>query len=44
MLTASNLPKAINISKTTAPHAASYLISLFNVSHYQVVSLFFENF
>ena len=46
MLTASNLAgKAINISKTTAPHAASYpFTSLFNVSHGHAVSLFFEKF
>lgn len=45
MLTASNLAgKAINISKTTAPHAISYpFTSLYNVSHGHAVSLFFEN-
>jgi alcohol dehydrogenase class IV len=37
--------KAITISKTTAPHAASYpFTSLFNISHGHAVSLFFENF
>ena len=46
MSIASNLAgKAINISKTTAPHATSYpFTSLFNVSHGHAVSLFFENF
>ncbi len=46
MSIASNLAgKAINISKTTAPHAASYpFTSLFNISHGHAVSLFFENF
>ena len=35
--------KAINISKTTAPHAASYpFTSFFNISHGHAVSLFFE--
>ena len=45
MAIASNLSgKAINISKTTAPHAVSYpFTSLFNVSHGHAVSLFFEN-
>ena len=43
---ASNLAgKAISISKTTAPHAASYpFSSLYNISHGHAVSLFFENF
>ena len=37
--------KAISISKTTAPHAASYpFTSLFNISHGHAVSLFFERF
>ena len=37
--------KAINISKTTAPHAASYpFTSFFNISHGHAVSLFFERF
>jgi|TARA_B100001057_G_C22867141_1_gene957048 alcohol dehydrogenase class IV len=46
MILASNLAgKAINISKTTAPHAVSYpFTSLFNISHGHAVSLFFENF
>ncbi len=46
MSLASNLAgKAINISKTTAPHAVSYpFTSLFNISHGHAVSLFFENF
>ena len=46
MSIASNLAgKAISISKTTAPHAASYpFTSLFNISHGQAVSLFFEKF
>ena len=46
MSIASNLAgKAINISKTTAPHAASYpFTSLFNISHGHAVGLFFENF
>ena len=36
---------AISISKTTAPHAASYpFTSLFNISHGHAVGLFFENF
>ena len=45
MLIASNLAgRAINISKTTAPHAISYpFTSLYNVSHGHAVSLFFEN-
>ena len=43
---ASNLAgKAISISKTTAPHAASYpFTSLFNISHGHAVGLFFESF
>ena len=46
MAIASNLAgKAINISKTTAPHAVSYpFTSLFNVSHGHAVGLFFESF
>ena len=46
MAIASNLAgKAINISKTTAPHAVSYpFTSLFNVSHGHAVGLFFEKF
>ena len=46
MSLAANLAgKAISISKTTAPHAASYpFTSLFNISHGHAVSLFFENF
>ena len=37
--------RAISISKTTAPHAASYpFTSLFNISHGHAVSLFFERF
>jgi alcohol dehydrogenase class IV len=46
MSIASNLAgKAINISKTTAPHAVSYpFTSLYNISHGHAVSLFFENF
>ena len=46
MSIASNLAgKAISISKTTAPHAASYpFTSLFNISHGHAVSLFFEDF
>ena len=46
MSIAANLAgKAISISKTTAPHAASYpFTSLFNISHGHAVSLFFENF
>lgn len=37
--------KAINISKTTVPHAVSYpFSSLFNISHGHAVSLFFEKF
>ena len=46
MALASNLAgRAINISKTTAPHAASYpFTSLFNISHGHAVGLFFEKF
>ena len=46
MAIASNLAgKAINISKTTAPHAVSYpFTSLYNISHGHAVSLFFEDF
>jgi alcohol dehydrogenase len=46
MSIASNLAgKAINISKTTAPHATSYpFTSLFNISHGHAVGLFFEDF
>ena len=46
MIIASNLAgKAINISKTTLPHAASYpFTNLFNISHGKAVSLFFEDF
>jgi alcohol dehydrogenase class IV len=46
MSEAANLAgKAINISKTTAPHAASYpFTSIYNISHGHAVSLFFENF
>jgi len=46
MCIASNLAgKAINISKTTAPHATSYpFTSLFNINHGHAVSLFFEKF
>ena len=46
MSIASNLAgKAISISKTTAPHAASYpFSSLFNISHGHAVGLFFESF
>ena len=46
MSIASNLAgKAINISKTTAPHAASYpFTSLFNINHGHAVGLFFESF
>ena len=46
MAIASNLAgKAINVSKTTAPHAVSYpFTSLFNISHGHAVSLFFEDF
>jgi len=46
MLFASNLAgKAINISKTTAPHAVSYpFTSLFGISHGHAVSLTLEKF
>ena len=46
MLFASNLAgKAINISKTTAPHAVSYpFTSLFGIDHGHAVSLTFEKF
>ena len=46
MLIASNLAgKAINISKTTAPHAVSYPFStLYGISHGHAVSLTFEKF
>jgi alcohol dehydrogenase class IV len=46
MSIAANLAgKAISISKTTVPHAASYpFTSLFNISHGHAVSLFFERF
>ena len=46
MSIASNLAgKAINISKTTVPHATSYpFTTLFNISHGHAVSLFFEKF
>lgn len=46
MLIASNLAgKAINISKTTAPHAVSYpFTSLFGLSHGHAVSLTLEKF
>ena len=46
MSIASNLAgKAISISKTTAPHAASYpFTSLFGISHGHAVGLFFEKF
>ncbi len=46
MALASNFAgKAINISKTTLPHATSYpFSSLFNISHGHAVSLFFEKF
>ena len=46
MSIAANLAgKAINISKTTAPHATSYpFSSLFNISHGHAVGLFFEKF
>jgi len=46
MSIAANLAgKAISISKTTAPHAASYpFTSLFNISHGHAVGLFFERF
>ena len=46
MSIAANLAgKAISISKTIAPHAASYpFTSLFNISHGHAVGLFFEKF
>tara|TARA_B100000029_G_scaffold511698_1_gene606440 strand:- start:366 stop:1484 length:1119 start_codon:yes stop_codon:yes gene_type:complete len=46
MLIAANLAgKAINISKTTAPHAVSYpFTSLFNISHGHAVSLTLNEF
>ena len=46
MSLAANLAgKAINISKTTAPHAVSYpFTSLYKISHGHAVSLFFESF
>ena len=46
MSIAANLAgKAISISKTTVPHAASYpFTSLFGISHGHAVSLFFEKF
>ena len=46
MSIAANLAgKAINISKTTAPHATSYpFTSIFNISHGHAVGLFFEKF
>jgi alcohol dehydrogenase class IV len=46
MSIAANLAgKAISISKTTVPHAASYpFTSLFNISHGHAVGLFFEKF
>ena len=46
MSIAANLAgKAINISKTTAPHATSYpFTSLFNISHGHAVSLFLKIF
>ena len=46
MCVAANLSgKAINISKTTAPHAVSYpFTSLYNVSHGHAVSLTLEKF
>ncbi len=46
MSIAANLAgQAINISKTTAPHAVSYpFSSLFNIGHGHAVGLFFENF
>ena len=46
MSVAANLAgKAINISKTTAPHAVSYpFTSLYNINHGHAVSLFFEKF
>ena len=46
MLLASNLAgKAINISKTTGPHAVSYPFSaMFGIDHGHAVSLTLENF
>ena len=46
MCFAANLSgKAINISKTTAPHAVSYpFTSLYNISHGHAVSLTLEKF
>ena len=46
MLISSNLAgKAINISRTTAPHAVSYpFSSMFGISHGHAVSLTFEKF
>ena len=46
MATAANLAgSAINISKTTAPHASSYPFSaLYNINHGHAVSLNFERF
>ena len=46
MLLASNLAgKAINISKTTAPHAVSYpFSSMFNIDHGHAVSLTLDKF
>jgi alcohol dehydrogenase len=46
MLLAANLSgKAINISKTTAPHAISYpFTAMFGINHGHAVSLFFEKF
>ena len=46
MLIAANLSgKAINISKTTAPHAISYpFTSFFGINHGHAVSLFIEDF
>ena len=46
MSIAANLAgKAINISKTTVPHAVSYpFTSIYNLSHGHAVSLFFEKF
>ena len=46
MCFAANLAgKAINISRTTAPHAVSYpFTSLYNISHGHAVSLTLEKF
>ena len=46
MCQAANLAgEAINISRTTAPHATSYpFTSIYNISHGHAVSLFFEKF